>query len=398
MHKEIIFINSPSFPFGEASTNRILTLATGLVKNDVACKVVSVGTFKLTGSNYKPQRKGIYKGVKFIHFTPFLYTPKFKMLRKINTFIGIIFSIPYLVVNHNRNNTLAFISSQLDLFSILIFKLISIVSGVKYVLLRSEYPNLINRKVKYASLYMKYILKPLYSFYNGAIFMTFILQNYFNNLSTKKKSTIVIPLTIEIDKFNCSNYNKNNKMDDLIVYCGSMNDSKEGISNLLDCIHKASLVNPKLKLTLYGELKDDWGLKYEEIIAQKGISEFVSLKGLIHSNEIPYRLCEAKLLIMIRPKTKLAEGGFPTKLGEYLSTGIPVLCTNTGEISHYLTNEVDAYILESDAPDIVANAITKIFENYENALRVGYNGKLIASNNFAHDINSKKLIEYLKAL
>ena len=59
---------------------------------------------------------------------------------------------------------------------------------------------------------------------------------------------------------------------------------------------------------------------------------------------MPKYLCNAKLLALARPDSIQAQGGFPTKLGEYLATGRPVVVTKVGEIPDYLEDGVNAFL------------------------------------------------------
>jgi len=57
----------------------------------------------------------------------------------------------------------------------------------------------------------------------------------------------------------------------------------------------------------------------------------------------------AKILALARPKSKVADAGFPSKLTEYLSTGNPVVVTRVGEIPYYLKDNVHAFLTEPDS-------------------------------------------------
>ena len=56
-------------------------------------------------------------------------------------------------------------------------------------------------------------------------------------------------------------------------------------------------------------------------------------------------------MALARPTNKQAEGGFPTKLGEYLATGNTVVVTNVGEIGEFLHDKVNAFVSDPDSPE-----------------------------------------------
>jgi glycosyltransferase involved in cell wall biosynthesis len=118
----------------------------------------------------------------------------------------------------------------------------------------------------------------------------------------------------------------------------------------------------------------------------------------VNRNELPAYLCSALLLVLSRPKNIQAEGGFPTKLGEYLATGRPVVVTKVGEIPEYLTDEVNAFLAEPDNADAFALRVLYALSNAELADKVGANGKKLAYSTFNYKVQSQNLISFISNL
>ncbi len=59
------------------------------------------------------------------------------------------------------------------------------------------------------------------------------------------------------------------------------------------------------------------------------------------------------------PDSKQAQGGFPTKLGEYLATGNPVCATTVGEIPDYLVDGESVYFAVPGSVDSFADAMLR---------------------------------------
>jgi len=95
---------------------------------------------------------------------------------------------------------------------------------------------------------------------------------------------------------------------------------------------------------LVGEGKDEHKLKQK--VNQMGLSNYVVFKGSKSRNEIPEILAISSILVLTRVKTARSDGGFPTKLGEYLASGKPVILTNVGEINEYIIDRVNAFLVE----------------------------------------------------
>jgi glycosyltransferase involved in cell wall biosynthesis len=111
---------------------------------------------------------------------------------------------------------------------------------------------------------------------------------------------------------------------------------------------------------------------------------------------LPDMLGNAIMLVLARPESKQAEGGFPTKLGEYLATGKPVVVTGVGEIGDYLHDGENAYIAKPGDPRHFAEKMESVLNDYENALRIGARGQKLALTTFNYIFQGKELAAWLQ--
>ena len=121
----------------------------------------------------------------------------------------------------------------------------------------------------------------------------------------------------------------------------------------------------------------------------------VILKGRVEYGQVPQILKNAKVLVSSQPNTKRAEGGFPTKLGEYMMTEVPTLLTNVGEIGKYVRDGENGYLVPPDNPDFYARKLLYILDNYNKAIEVAYNAKQYILNNFSMHSAGKKIVDFL---
>ncbi|MDY0278541.1 MAG: glycosyltransferase, partial [Acholeplasma sp.] len=85
----------------------------------------------------------------------------------------------------------------------------------------------------------------------------------------------------------------------------------------------------------------------------------------------------------------------PTKLGEYLSTGIPTLLTNVGENSKYVKDNTHVFLVEPNNPKAYADKLDWILENYSQAKKIAMNGKMYIKENHSLAVEGKKLYNFL---
>jgi glycosyltransferase involved in cell wall biosynthesis len=136
---------------------------------------------------------------------------------------------------------------------------------------------------------------------------------------------------------------------------------------------------------------------HNKIILNK-LTDRVILTGLIPFNEMPAYLKNADALLLSRPDNIQARFGMPTKLGEYLISGKPVILTSVGDITIYLKDGESAFITTPGDYNAFAEKIDYVLGNYENAIEVGLNGKKVCEEHFNYKIQSSVLLRELYRL
>jgi glycosyltransferase involved in cell wall biosynthesis len=232
---------------------------------------------------------------------------------------------------------------------------------------------------------------------NGLALMTKTLINHYEAFSDLKTQLLHLPMTVDLERFKRQYPKLENFEQPYIAFIGVMNDAKDGVNVLIHAFSKIRLKFPEYKLYLIGAWNYDTPL-HLELIKSLNLTDNVSWLGEYSRNDIPAILQNASLLVLPRPDSKQAQGGFPTKLGEYLASGIPVCATTVGEIPDYLVNNESIFFAEPGSIDSFANAMDRALSNAEVAHKVGIAGRNIAEAQFNKDIQAKKLYEFLQTL
>ncbi|WP_161965133.1 glycosyltransferase family 4 protein [Ornithinimicrobium cerasi] len=130
----------------------------------------------------------------------------------------------------------------------------------------------------------------------------------------------------------------------LIGYCGSLNEAKDGVSLLVRAL--AGIADRAVRLRVVaGPHSDEQRRDLDDVVRASGMENRVEVVGPVPSNEVQQLLSECHVLALPRPASRQAEGGFPTKLGEYLSTGRPVVVSAVGSIPGSLRHRSDALLV-----------------------------------------------------
>lgn len=368
---KIYIVNTLPVPSGNASVNRLLSYSKELVNNKNDVTVLSSGI--------SDEKEGEIDGVKYRNYG-------YKGL--VNALVAILCAI-----RHERPQVTILISNSL----LLIYPLwlICRINGVKLIQEKSEFPFVLQNKSLLGKLYAKFYVNTTYRLFDGLIVMTKPLMEYFKDKVQKKAFLFEMPMTVDCERFNLKK--NQSEIGDYVAYCGDMAGNKDGVVNLIEAFDIASKKIKGLKLLLIGGSSNpDEFTRIKQYKESLGNDRIV-FYGRADRDEIPQLLVNAKALALARPSSLQSSGGFPTKLGEYLSTGNPVIVTKVGDIPHYL-NEDNAFVVEPDDNKAFAEAIVRVFADYNKAMEIGFKGKEIALSVFNAKVQTSRLNDFIQSI
>lgn len=343
--------------------------------------------------NAKPFKKYRIGTANYINLMGLRKKPKRRILQIIFGLLGIINTCFYLVLKKKIDHVIL-CADTLDW--IIPLKLISKIKRCTLIREQNEYPNYYQFAENFQK---KHIIakQSRYNYFDAIIFMTHYLESFFRQHKYNGKS-VIIPMTVDLERFDSIPKSKDNIY---ITYIGSLYGNKDGLEDLIKAY--AILFNKskelKERLRIIGDNSQIEKLKYiYTLIEQNGIKDNVVFTGSIVREKVPFLLKNSKLLVLARPNHRQAEGGFPTKLGEYLATSNPVVVTRVGEIDAYLTDKHSVFFAEPNNPKDFAE---KMFEALTNSLlaeEVGKNGRKVAETVFNYKVQAVRLHNFLKTL
>ena len=224
--------------------------------------------------------------------------------------------------------------------------------------------------------------------------MTNTLLDHYRKMAKPEAKFIHLPMTVDLKRFigipDTTIYSK-----PYIAYTGTFNNAKDGVDVLIKSFAKIANKYPQYHLYLAGFWHYDVPMQ-EKLIEEFGLTNRITYLGVLNKDQIPVFVCNADLLVLSRPDSHQAQGGFPTKLGEYLATGNPVCVTKVGEIPDYLEDNVSAFMATPGDVDSFADAMDRALSNPDNAKKVGLAGREVAEREFNSEIQAKRLYEFLQ--
>lgn len=399
-----IIIDSNPFISTSASANRWLTLIEGLAKLGVRINLLIYGGYKSEEESQSWKSEGKKKGIDYKYIAPQLITGYFE--KRYHSYIGNELRKPKLssLILKEIGNYEGIVWTDSGHFGFQIAVKIRRKFPNKFLFLEmSEFLDIhkYNKgnfmQTWQANRRQLYFEKKAFHAYDGIALMTNTLIKHYNTFPTPHPKFLHLPMTVDLERFaeDCQpllNFEK-----PYIAFVGVMNDAKDGVNILIEAFSKIANNYPAYKLSLIGRWNYDTPA-HKKMIKELCLEERVFWMGEYKRDTIPAIIKNAELLVLPRPDSKQAQGGFPTKLGEYLATGNPVCATTVGEIPDYLVNNESVYFAKPGSVESFANAMERALSDPQKARNVGANGRKVAETHFNKDIQARKLFDFLLQL
>lgn len=176
------------------------------------------------------------------------------------------------------------------------------------------------------------------------------------------------------------------------LYSGTFGE-KEGLDILFAAFNEINKRLPDTRLVLTGQCPERMK---NSLLCLLDNPNSVFFTGRLNDDEYYEQLNAADVMMMTRTNSAFANAGFPYKLGEYLATANPVICTQVSDIEYYLQDMDSALLIEPDNFNSLIDAMQFCYDHPEESKRIGRNGRKVCETHFNPDTNSRRFYELLQ--
>lgn len=375
-------ITMAPFPKGNVSTLRYTSYLLSLVKKNVYAMVLVYCPTLM--AKHIHSLCGSYKGIKYQYATKATwdkFSPMF--VKAFYLFIGLFKSIRYLKTN--KINVLILYGENpfiVNAFYYIVCK----IENIKYLGDRSEYPSLSVRRSKIKS----WIYKKKIGLFDGMIVMTHELDEYYSLCSKRNNFCFLLPMTIDIGRFD--NLGERHRGGYIAAVFGTHN--RDGLYETLLAFHHYIELQGIYDLWLIGNYasmpnKSD----LDELIVKFHLKSRVRILGEVSIDKVPEILYNASCLITT-PNFYIS-GGFPTKLGEYMLSGTPIVATSAGEIESYINDGQEILLASPGDTEKIAENLIFVEQNPNVAAVMALNAQKKVRKVFCADTYVDDLINFV---
>jgi glycosyltransferase involved in cell wall biosynthesis len=177
-----------------------------------------------------------------------------------------------------------------------------------------------------------------------------------------------------------------------IIYTGNLGSAQD-IEACIDAMDHLS--NDFAVLLLVG--KGDMESELRERVEERGVGDSVVFEGVVPRDDVPTLLEQATIGIAPLQDTEELAYAMPTKLYEYLASGLPTVVTGRGEIEQFIDRS-EAGVHAPNDPEALANAFDELLANPERRRELARNGQTHVEQKYSRQAIAQRLSEELRLL
>jgi glycosyltransferase involved in cell wall biosynthesis len=383
------------FPNGAAPTVRMISYGRGLTYLGKKVKILLLFPSDSPGKILNPHTSGEIDNISFEYTCGRVVRGNTFLQRRWIELKGIAVA-SYRLISMKKEIEAIILYPDHPLIGLLVGMLSKLLK-IPLILEKGEHPFLGFGDSIVGRLKRWYYIKILYNLYDGAIVVSVYLYKLMKGLMSRTTEIIQVPILVDLNEFACRE--NTSDVSQVITYCGLLNEKKDGVLTLMRAYSQVREQFPKAILRLVGDSSLKSAVpEFKRHAEELGISDGVEFVGAVKHEEIPLYLHQATVLALARPSSLQADAGFPTKLGEYLASGKPVVVTRVGGLDHYLKDRVNVFFSPPDDVNAFAEQLIYVLGHPSYGLEVGLQGRKVAEDQFDINRNTQKIVDLIDCL
>ena len=379
-----------------AAAKRILCYAKGLMAEcDNVDIVISRKCFNEDDISFP--KKGIYQDIPY-NYIRGKYKNKNKLIQKLDWYLfDILYGFLYALKNVKKGDVVYFYFYN-NLFEFLLLQVCKL-KGAKSVREVCEHPLALGRSTLWHRICCWCEFNFLFPLFDAFIPISRELDKFICKYKKKKAQHLIVPILVKDDviKFDVSKYL--NQYDvPYIIHTGTMLEKKDSISKILEAfaIYKKDNKN-NCRLVFTGPQANE-SCSYIPMMEKLNIRAYVDLLGIVSMEKVAVLQYYAALTIIYKSDNLQTRNCFPTKLGEMLLSGVPVITTTIGDANLYLKDGESAFIIEENDQKALVTRMKQLLSDSELNNKIGKAGRNVAIKEFDYIYQGKRLSKFIHGL
>ena len=387
----VILARRLPFPNGMAASNRVQLLARALAEQAVRVEVWSLMHTERPPAVENPRSKGSYRGVAFEYLCGSSTRPETFIGRRAVAVRAWLAAVLRLVELRRDTSVgcvyLWFTVQRWTWGRLLMLQLLRGLSLPVVVELNERPWSLRSRR----SL-LERLVSPL-SGARGVIAISSLLSTWAADESRRRGlSTEVLEVPILVDLAEQAPGRISPDDPPNVLFAASPG-YREATRFILDAMRTVWEDHPESRLVISGTRPGD-----AQWLAGELQDPRVRLTGRVSRAELLELYSRANALLAPLFDDTRSKARFPTKIGEYLASGRPIVTNAVGEIVRYFEDGRSAFVSAPGDPVAFGRKICEALADADKANEVGTAGRRVAESNFDYRLHAAKLLAFMRTV
>ena len=185
-----------------------------------------------------------------------------------------------------------------------------------------------------------------------------------------------------------------------IFHAGTLTEEKDGISTVVEAFAKCAAERPQLRFefsnyTTLPSIKQ----RMEAIFEAYQVRDRVTFHRHLSRETLQEKLLGCTFVVVNKPDNLRNRHNFSTKLGEYMSLGLPIITTATGDAAQYLVDGENCLLIaDASDSDEIAHHMRTLLDDPELARTLGENARRTSQASFAYARHASALGAFFQTL
>ena len=390
-HKlRILIVGYFPFPTGSAASSRIRTLAKGLMRCGAECRILSTCRLDDRTSSVRNWQGIDYGSVNYSNSKAGLI---FRAVGLICALIRLPFKVCGIFKEEKFDLVYIYSRSSLEAVS-----LIGAARKHGVAIFTDQVEWFSSEAFKWGRLSLRYYDECLgrallIKYSDGGAAITRFIQRKYERVNTE---SILLPSVMDFsDSISSITVNRSNALEEFVVLYAGTCKIGDGFSDVLGALEHVIEAGCPVQLKIIGtDGLSGPSVRYRaEVERNPRLAARVFFMGRVSDDQYMTELGGADCLLLPRPNRQITEAAFPTRLPEFLSTGLPVITTSVPDVPCYLEAGVDAVIVHPNVKGY-ADGILRVWEDPRFGESVGLSGAKRAKEEFDFMKHSQRLYDF----
>jgi glycosyltransferase involved in cell wall biosynthesis len=380
------------FPHGTGAAARLRAYASGLRQNDVDVRVLLLLSLPPeewpdTGAD----TRGTWRGVPFEYMSGVTCGQRGWLRRRVLDLRAIWRTLAAILRDRRESHRTAVVLIGTALRWILPIVTVCLVAGIPLIHDRTEQPFVYGPEAgALRALGRRWYTGNVFRMFDGVVVISTYLEEYVRSRVRRSAWIMRIPILVDADTFACEAASDPG----LVGYAGSLSHPEE-LEQLIEAVSIVRRERPETRLRIVGGGSPSEIAFVRTQATRHGLADALELVGFARADQMPGLLCECSALALPRAAGVFSTAGMPTKLGEYLATGRPVVVTATGDIPLHLRDGVDAFVVAPDNVGAFAQALGHALYD-ASSQEIGRAGQQVARREFDPAMHVRRLLDAIE--